>query len=267
MRKFLYAVAVLLLVCGCTRKEVIVSTPCGFDIRLEKVHGTKVWVKIIPQNPDAAYAMNVISSYDPSYNHSPEDLAAEMVSIMRTVFSKEREAGNFSDQFCFRGERSLKYHHLVSDTDHKLILMQMNPKEQSLVGKPVVVTFHTRPVAMDTDLRFTVAFDAGKLTITPSDPEKTYYWEFENSNLIEKEYITTNEFFYKVIDLYEDYDFMPHMLDKGPAEWDFYARDQEVEDGEDLTLMIAGYADGEINTPLTTVRFICHRDGPIEVVE
>ena len=50
-------------------------------------------------------------------------------------------------------------------------------------------------------------------------------------------------------------------------EWDFYAEDYALLEDEDITLMVAGYADGEMNTPLTVVRFICHKNAPIEVVE
>ena len=267
MRKVLYIAVAACGLFACTRKEIIVSEPCNFTVTLEEVRGTKVKAKVVPQNRDAAYVLSVISSYDPSFDNTPEALAADQVSIMKEVYSREREAGNFSDQFCFRGERTLKYQGLVSDTDHKLLLLQINPKEQSMVGKPLVVPFHTLPVERDTDLTFDVRFQDGKMTIVPSDPDKTFYWEYDNTRVIEDEFIAPGVFLYKVINLYEDYDFMLHLLDKGTQEWDFYAQDNEIQDDEDLTVMIVGYDNGEMTTEVTSVRFICHRDGPIEVLE
>lgn len=267
MRKFLYLAAGVLLAGACTREEIIVSSPCAFAVGLEEVRGTKVWVKITPENPDATYAIDVISAYDPAFEKSHDALAADQLSFMKEAFLEAKGGGSFTDRFCFRGERTLKYKNLVEDTPHKLILMQIDPRKQSVVGSPTVLPFRTRDIVMDEDLNFTVTFDGGKMTITPSDPYKPYLWEYENTALIEREYATPENFAYQLVDLYEDYHFMEHLVYRGAVEWDFYAEDHEMLEDEDITLMIGGYADGEINTPLTIVRFICHRSGHIEVVE
>ena len=136
-----------------------------------------------------------------------------------------------------------------------------------MVGKPAVTAFRTRDIVMDEDLSVDVSFDGGRMTITPSDPDKPYLWEYENTGLIEREYLTPENFAYQILDLYEDYHFMDQMVYRGAVEWDFYAEDYALLEDEDITLMVAGYADGEMNTPLTVVRFFCHKNAPIEVVE
>lgn len=267
MRKLAYLAFGLLLAAACTQKIIIVTSPCNFDVSLEEIRGTKVWVKVVPENPDAAYAISVIPASDPSYDKSDNALAAEQIAYMKSVFQGQGESGSFADRFCYRGERTLKYKNLTEGTLYKLVLLQMSPEEQSMVGKPAVTAFRTRDIVMDEDLSFDVSFDGGRMTITPSDPDKPYLWEYENTGLIEREYLTPENFAYQILDLYEEYHFMDQMVYRGAVEWDFYAEDYALLEDEDITLMVAGYADGEMNTPLTVVRFICHKNAPIEVVE
>ncbi|MBQ7269376.1 MAG: hypothetical protein IJS62_05935 [Bacteroidales bacterium] len=268
MKKFVSLALCLLVAGACTRKEIIVSSPCNFDVSIEEVRGTKVWVKVKPDNPDATYAIGVISAYDPSFENPDDVLADEQLAYMKEAVRLQTvDSDHFADRFCFRGERTLKYMNLVKDTPHKLLLIQIDPREQRIVGKPAVVSFRTRDIVMDEDLSFDVSFDGGKMTITPSDPEKPYLWEYENTELIAREYLTPENFAYQLVDLYEDYHFMDNLVYRGTVEWDFYAADQAMLDEEDITLMIAGYAGGEMNTPLTTVRFICRRNGSVEVLE
>ena len=269
MRKLFFALAMALALASCGNKDKMAGEPSGFDVKLDKVNGTKVWLQVTPSNPNAYYSVGVLSSENDNFDDTPLELAQEQLGFMKTVYENTRtetSQNNFADMFCFRGARSLKYSSLAEDRDHKLIIMQVDPKEQSLIGTPVAVPFHTRDIVPDPDLSFQISFQDGKLFITPSDLEKTYYWEYEGTGLIDEEYISPDYYFYSVIDLYEDYNFMPGMVNKGVVEWDFYTEDPDLEFGQELTLIVAGYAGEEINTELTVVRFICHEGRKIEVL-
>lgn len=269
MKKLLYILPLFLLLSGCGKKEKLPTDPCSFEIKVDKVGGTKVWITVTPDNPNAYYALGMVSSHDPSYDDSPANQAATMLHWMNETYNNRAATstniGSFADVYLYQGTRDLKETMLAKDTGHKLIVMQVDPERRSLIGESAMVIFHTRPVPA-ADLEFELVFGADQVEIIPSDDTLPYYWDYENTITIDQEYYFPYNFFYSLADMYEEYDFMGNMIDQGPTEWIFSKEDKSIVEGEPCTLVIAGYADGEINTELTVIDFIYHKDKPIEVL-
>lgn len=270
MRKLLlHILPVLAILSGCTNKEKMALDTCSFDVRVQKVGGTKVWFSITPSNPYAYYAFGLVSSYSDVYDASMAELSQMQIEWMRQVYDNyvysEEDVPGFSDVFLYRGPREMRETLLARDTDHKLVVMQVDPVKRTVIGETAMVIFHTLPVE-DVDLGFSLSFAADTLRITPSDNSLSYYWDYDSTELMYQEYLTPQYYFYFLADMYESYDFMGNLLNRGPVEWVFSRDDKTIEEGGQYTLLIAGYADGEYNTAYTRVDFIYHKDRPIEVL-
>lgn len=263
MRKILFIASILLLAGCASTKDKFSPDACSFDIKITEVKGTRVKFTITPQDEYACYAFGILNSYDPSFNEPAKTLAENQIGWMNErydMMSSDGEySGSFMDMFCYRGPRSLSKDNLSSDTEHKLIIMQVNPETHSIIGEPVVVQFRTKQVLKNTSLTFDIRFEDDKVIIVPSDLNVTYCWDYENKELIENRYITPNQYFRRLIYMYEDYEFMDNILSKGRDEWEFSAEDPDMVEGETCTLVVAGYENGEINTDLTILDFIYHK--------
>jgi len=266
MRKIFYAAAILLLAGCASQKDKFNPDPCSFDIKITELKGTRIKFTITPEDEYACYAFGIVNSYDPRFNGSAAELAEDQINWMNEAYELMSSYGDFSSSFmdimCYRGPRNLSLDDLVSDTEHKIIFIQVNPQTHSLIGTPQVVQFRTKQVVKNTGLTFDISFEGDKVIIVPSDPDATYYWDYDNKLLIEDRYITPGIYFKKLIYMYEDYDFMNNILSKGRDEWEFAVDDPEMVEGETCTLVVAGYENGEINTDLTILDFI-YRKGDI----
>lgn len=258
---------VLLLVSACGKKEKLPGDPCSFMVRVDKVGGTKVWFTITPDNPNAYYTFGLVNSYADGFDDSPSEMAAMQIKWMNDVYGnldiQGQNLGSFADVFLYTGTRELKETTLAEDTDHKLFVMQVDPDKRTIIGETAMIPFRTKQVEK-TGLSFELKFSADKLEIIPSDDRLSYFWDYDDTAVIEEEYYTPSMYFYYLTDMYEEYDFMDHMVNAGPCEWVFSRDDNTLDEGDLCTLAIGGYADGEINTAVTIVDFIYHRDRPIE---
>ena len=57
------------------------------------------------------------------------------------------------------------------------------------------------------------------------------------------------------------------MISRGTEAYVFSANDRHIEEGEECMLVVAGYADGEINTAQNAYSFVYHKDKPITFVK
>lgn len=260
MRKLLYIAAVMLLAGCASQKDRFDPDPTSFEVSITELKGTRVKFTITPGNEYACYCYGILNSYDPSFEESDHTLADMQLGWMTDRFEMMNSDGDFSgsfiDMFCYRGPRSLTVNSLSPDTEHKIIISQVNPETRSIIGEPQIVRFRTKPVLKNANLTFDISFEGDKVIIIPSDPNATYCWDYESKELIESRYITPNHYFRRLLYLYEDYDFINDVLSKGREEWNFSAEDPDMAEGEICTLAVAGYSDGEINTDITLKDFV-----------
>lgn len=257
--------AAALAVC-CTPKSSRVS---DFTITVSDILSTKARVRVEPSNLEAYYCYGFLSE-EMEYYFNMSDLENSQFQLN---FSKERwalvceEEGrtvSFTDNYCFRGERETKHYFLTPDSQYRIIVFQVDPKKLEIIGTPVSAQFHTNPLTMSS-ITFDISFGADKVTITPSNADE-YYWDYENKEVILREYADAEYYLRNLIFMYEDYGFMEHRTSRGVEQWVFSKEDSAMVEGETCSLAVCGYSAGEVNSDITTVDFIYHKDSPCEVV-
>lgn len=270
MKKVLHILPLFLLLLSCGKPEKLPTDVSSFTLQVAKVTGTKVWFDITTDNPNAYYSFGLVDSSADGYNLPANEMAQLQLQLMDVIYDAfsplGENVGSFSDVFLYKGNRELKETELKADTEYKLFLMQVDPDTRRLIGNAMAATFRTKAIEM-VDLDFEVVFHPDAVEIIPSNDQLTYYWDYEETEIIKDKYYLPEYFFYNLVDVYEEYDFIDNMLDIGPAEWVFSRDDKAIEEGERYTLVIAGYGKGEINSGYTIVDFIYHKNDPIEVLD
>lgn len=270
MKKVLHILPLFLLLLSCGKPEKLPTDVSSFTLQVAKVTGTKVWFDITTDNPNAYYSFGLVDSSADGYNLPANEMAQLQLQLMDVIYDAfsplGENVGSFSDVFLYKGNRELKETELKADTEYKLFLMQVDPDTRRLIGNAMAATFRTKAIEM-VDLDFEVVFHPDAVEIIPSNDQLTYYWDYEETEIIKDKYYLPEYFFYDLVDVYEEYDFIDNMLDIGPAEWVFSRDDKAIEEGERYTLVIAGYGKGEINSGYTIVDFIYHKNDPIEVLD
>lgn len=262
------AVAATLLLCSCPAKY---TQPASFEVNVQDLRSTKALITVKPSTYDAYYMCGIVNAdMEYYFNMTPEELALFQLdfSFERWDMSEEIPANiSFTDVYCYRGNFESKYTYLYPDMDYRFIAFQVNPDTREVIGTPVTKLFHTKPL-QESDITFNFSFDTDKLTVTPSNNDP-YYWDYVLTDLLDAEYADAHMYYYSLVDLYEDYGFMdmPENIATGVDEWVFSRDDSEVLiEGAKYTLIASGYNYGEINSDLTVVEFIYHRDKPSELV-
>lgn len=250
----------LILLTACKKEELL---PTTIKVQLESVSGSRARFTVAPASSRAYYSYILLKEGEMYYNDPVTSVCNDMIKHMVDALPYF-ENGSFTDIFCFTGSRQFTMNMMDDDKDFKFIVYQINPKTYKLIGDPVVCTFHTKPIP-DRDLHFDVDFDGDILTITPTDDDLTYIWEYEESELIKDIYVFTSYYLYKVVEMYQEYGFLDWMYMQGPSVWDFSLANN-MNDGTEYSIAISGCEDGEFTTPVTVARFRYH-PGNIELLE
>ncbi len=269
MRKIaesLLCLAVLLLMAGCS-KEKTVTEPCSFKISIDKVKGTKVQFTVTPENPDASYVYGVMRKDKDDYMYTWEDsqVIDWQLGWMKDTYDELKEGDEplypFGDLFCYHGTRTIKQTTLSSGVDWELLIFQVNPETREAIGPLYRTEFSTLPVPK-ADMDFTIHCAGDRFTIVPSDMDRSWFWEYETDSRIEDVYDSSYFFFYDIIDLYDEYDFLDHLLCKGRQEWVLSRDDRSIKEGVPYTLCMSGCAGGEITSDVQYAYFV-YKDGKI----
>lgn len=250
----------MFLLAGCGQENILRTE---IKVKLESVGGSRARFSVTPENPHAYYSYVLVSSKEDDYNASEFDICIEEIQRMEEAFS-QLQSGNFLDAFCFQGSRQINLNAIYDDTDFKFIVFQIHPETHEILGNPVVTEFRTNPVP-ERDLSFEVNFEGELLTITPSNNNLTYFWQFKESDQIYNDYGTATYYLYSVAGMYLEYGFMEMLYSHGSVEWNF-AMENNMHDGTEYSLIISGCEEGELTTPATVVKFLYH-PGHIEILE
>ncbi len=250
----------LLLFAGCEQEETLRTE---IKVKLESVGGSRARFSVTPANPHAYYTYILVSSKEDNYNIPEFEVCLEEIQNMEEAMS-HLQGANFMDAFCYQGSRQINLSAIYDDTDFKLIVFQIHPETHEILGNPVITEFRTKPVP-ERELYFEVNFEGELLTITPSDNNLTYFWQFKESDQIYDDYGTATYYLYSVAGMYQEYGFMDMLYSQGSVEWDF-AMENNMHDGTEYLLIISGCEEGELTTPTTIAKFRYH-PGHIEILE
>lgn len=257
MRKIILLAACLLTLAACS-KEQLSSRPCEFGVEITELKGDKIRFTINPSNPEAYYAYKLEPDYwDPYYMTGEELLREEMEQLITryNMFDLDKKPNvDFADAFCYQDEAELVELFLDRRTNYKLVVFQVNPWKQEGLGTPTEVYFRTPDIEF-VDLNFALEFEGDVLRIHPSDPSVTYYWDYEDVEIIENEYNTPINYYHTLIDMFEQYGFMDTLVSLGDEEWNFPLDDPTVPTDKEWYLILASYQNGEINSEETIVKF------------
>ncbi len=268
MKRTLYFILLLTALVSCTNKA---EQPADVKLNLEYVGGSRARFSVAVSNMDAIYTFLNMGEHSDNF-HQPDDVAARHEIARMEESYEEAKAlmtdnkwSNFTDFFFFRGSRQFTMNSLTPDTDFRFVIFQIHPKTHQLIGEPLSIDYHTKPVA-ERDLNFDLSFDGDVLTIVPSDDHLTYFWDYENEDIVKETYFFPNNFTYSLVGMYQEYGFLDSELSKGTDTWDFTAQDNTLNEGERCILVIAGCEDGEFTTDVKALLFR-YQKGNIEVLD
>jgi hypothetical protein len=254
-RQLTLIVLSLFLLAGCQRGELL---PTEIKVEAESIGGTRARFTLAPANSRAYYSYAIVSRDNENYDAPATSICYDEIQWMESLLL-DWGHGSFTDYFCYQGNRQLTLKTLASDKDFKFIVFQINPKNHEIIGEPVVCEFHTKPVPRR-DLHFQVNFVADELHITPSNDSLTYFWDYDETEMISSTYDSTPTYYlYTLAGMYQEYGFMEFYYYDGPCVW-YLSLEDDMTDGTEYTLVIAGCEEGELTTAATVVRFIYHPD-------
>ena len=247
----------LAMMVGCS-KQKLVTEPCQFDVRLDWVGGTKMQFSVSPDNPDAYYTYGMIKDED-FVRFTESEIVGFQLDYMEGLYQAEsyvkKPESPFSDMFCFKGERTIRVTQLTPGTAWHLLLFQLNPETREKIGQLYDLSFESFPVPKE-DMQFKIVCSGNKFTIIPSDLERTWFWEYESEDKLMDVYESPFFFYYSIIDMYDQYDFLDHLLSKGVDEWTLPQDDRSIKENTTYTMALSGCADGEITSSVYYADFV-----------
>lgn len=259
-RLLLFIVLSLLLFAGCQREELL---PTEIKVKMESLTSSRVRFTVAPANPHAYYTYILVSEQEVTFDKPATEICKNEILDMEDAMTYF-QSNDFLDIYFFQGSRQFNIGSLHDDLDFKFIVFQINPKTHELLGDPVVISFHTKP-ATQQYLQFQVNFEGDLMTITPSDDSISYFWQYEEDDLIYSVYGGATSYLYAIAGMYQEYGFLEYSYSFGPSVCDLSA-ESAMQDGALYTLVICGCEEGEFTTISTIVKFRYH-PGNIEVLE
>ena len=261
MKRFTLLALALCLLVSCQKYRDDVAAE--FKVEMNTVSGTRARFTVGARNPRAFYTYCLVSQDDENYKQDPLSFCRDMVVRMEEGMSYMEDA-SFTDVFCYRGSRQFTLS-LQSDKDFKIYIFQLHPRTHEILGDVIVEAFHTRPVPRR-DLHFEFQVEGDVLTIIPSSDEYTYYWDYEETAVINANYGFPLSFLEETITMYDEYGFLENMYSQGRETWNFTLNDNTLRPGEEDTLLICGCENGDITSGHVEVYFR-YNPGQVEILE
>ena len=261
MRKLVIACLALAMMAGCA-KEKLVTEPCGFDVKVNWVKGSRVEVTITPDNNLAYYSYGVMAEED-YVRFTESEVIDIQLEWMTSGYSAEgtgkKPSCTFADMYFYQGERTIRITELTTGQDYRLLVFQLNPETNKVVGPLYKVPFQTLPVEKK-PMSFRIECSGSRFVIIPEDQERTWFWEYERDARIFDQYGSPAHFFTSIIDMYYEYDFLQHLISKGAEGWLLPDDDRSIREDEPYTLAVSGCSsDGELTSDLYYADFVYHQ--------
>ena len=235
-----------------------------FRVELTYVGASRVRITVAAMNMKAYYSYVQLSPQEEYYSSSAKEVIKDEVEFFEHAVSYFEDT-SFLDAFCYQGSRQFTFSGVGDDTDYRFILFQIHPKTHELIGEPIDISYHTKPLPRR-NLTFEVEVEDSSLRITPSDNSLTYLWDYELSETIADNYYFPQSYLYNLAGMYYEYGFLDSELSQGPEFWDFDLNDK-IDLEQEYTLVIAGCEEAEFTTHPMQLRFVWHGPNDVEVVE
>jgi hypothetical protein len=252
MKKLILALGLLSLL-SCSEKLVVVTTPVNMRLTVDEVKGTKVIFTISSDNPEAYYSYTLWNDTGGSLDGLIEHLTSMAEEDYQQRMKNEAiKIASFADLNCFRGTRTIRATRLTPDSDFLLLAFQLNPETHEVIGPILSEKIHTPPVE-EKPLEFQFLFEGKTITIIPSDPNRSYYWAFDSQQVMYDNYLWPFGWFYSLVDMYEQYDFMDNLTTRGKVVYN--AGRDSFKEGEMYSVLAVAYEDGEMTSGYVEASF------------
>lgn len=256
--------AILVAALGCSKQDMA-NTPCDFKITIDEVRATKIKFTITPDNDYATYVYGIIPDAEPMNTWTDKELMDWQLKWMEDTYTHyeqvEELVGTFSDIFCYHGQRQNKDLLLTPDSDYYLLVYQIDTEKRIPIGSLYRRAFRTKHIETQ-DITFKIQCQGDYIRIVPSNPGSEWFWEYETDERIRKVYGDNYTFFYAILDMYDEYDFLDNLVCHGDEEWVFSRDDPSIMEDTEYTLAISGCAEGEINSEVYYASFFI-RNGEV----
>ena len=266
--KRIIPILLLSLALACSKR---LDQPTSFSIKVTYISPTRVEISIDPANPDVWYTVTGTSEGDMTFPMSDEIIADGSLDQFEMIYSSYQEfhdyRASFRDMFCYQGHVDFRLKEIQPGKKHRLIVCQVHPDTHKRIGEVYTLDVET-PSIQKSDLTFDIKFEGSSVTITPSREGESFFWDYEKKDLIDANYsMSEDRFLYSLLDMYNQYGFIDHMVYSSTVLWDFAAQDRDrPTEGQTYTLAVAGVdTNGELTTRVYYERFVYHQNG-IEVL-
>lgn len=271
MKKIAFIVPILLLLAVSCSKSNFEISDNPFTLEVKKVQAESVWVDIIPENNDFYYNYGICTVQE--FNSYRSD--AELIRAREEIGHEEYDIlieggyanGSYEEVMLYRAALYEAYYGnmlaIEPETDYYLYAYAFDRKNQpvEVVHK---IPFRT-PALVHSDITFEVSLEGSVVTVRPSNNDQ-YLFDYVDANELHEIYYDSPwVFYYQMISVYEQYDFIGQMVSRG-VDSDDISDYYDLEPGQEIYLAVSGYDNG-ITSELYTYKLTYNGPGEPGTVE
>ena len=243
MKRAIYLMLCILpLLAGCSKTRPLSDYPFT-SIDISKICMDVAYIDIVPENNDFYFYFEVLEKSHYDKFGTEKELISTLDEKIKTEYDEFwYQYMSFETLYLHKGAYDENYYTLDPGTDYVLVAYGYN---DDLTPMEHVSTAAFRTLdKKDCDLTFSVSLSGSVVTVTPSNDNDTYFWEYESVETVEEEYLGSAAFYYyDIVMLYWEYDFLPGFESQGVEDSDltwFY----DIEPGDQFYLIASGYDQG-----------------------
>lgn len=238
----------LLLAVSCNKLDFQVGDN-PFMLEVKKVQAESVWVDIIPENNDFYYNYGICSVQEYERYRSDVEMIREREQSNHEAYDilveEGYENGSYEEVMLYRAALYEPYYgNMVSidpETDYYLYAYAFDRNNRP-IGKIHKIQFRT-PALTHSDISFSVDFFGSTITVTPSNNDQ-YLFDYADAKELHETYFDTPTlYYYQIISIYEQYDFIDDMVSRG-VDSDDVSEYYELFPGYEIYLVVSGYDNG-----------------------
>jgi len=239
---YLLAVAAVAVLAGCSKIPGLSDEP--FTITVRTVQAKAVWADIMPETNDFKYNFGTVTvkDYETKYK-SDEALIKAIDKEDKEYWEKNlKDLISFSDAYLCTGAYFLNSSYLEPETEYYVFAFPYDDSDNPICK--VVKQRFTTTAYKPSDIDFTVALNGSSVTVTPSNDNDPYYFDYDTVEYINEDFAGSPVIFYSyLVYKYEEYDFMSGMTVTGACDSDM-ADYFDMKSGQEFYLVASGYDNG-----------------------
>ncbi|MDO5321446.1 MAG: hypothetical protein Q4F39_03575 [Bacteroidia bacterium] len=271
MKKISFVIPlILLLAVSCNKSQFEISDN-PFMLEVKKVQAESVWVDIIPENNDFYYNYGICTVQEFSRYGSDAELVREREEINHEEYDILIDGGyangSYEEVMLYRAALYEAYYGnmlaIEPETDYYLYAYAFDRKNRPIevVHK---IPFRT-PALVHSDITFGISLLGSVVTVTPSDNDQYLFDYVDAADLHETYYDSPWIYYYQMVSLYEQYDFIGQMVSRG-VDSDDISDYYDLEPGSEIYLVVSGYDNG-ITSEIYTFKLTYNGPGEPGTVE